>query len=60
MIPKIKNAVDLDDHRGVSLLSVMSKWYMAGLVRLAKIDISRRRYPEWSRVCCFGFEAEHS
>jgi len=60
LIPKERRTVLLAKHRGISLLSVFSKWYMAILTEMCKASVAERMTAQWRTVCCYGFEERHS
>lgn len=57
LLPKLKKPAARDGFRGNSLLSVMSKLYMAGVMILVKQWADANLSEEWSRHLLFGFEA---
>ena len=59
-IAKVRHAEKLKDHRGIGLLSAMSKWYMSCAIELAYLSVPAHMAFSWHSVCCFGFESEHS
>ena len=52
-LQKVANPTQLKQFRGISLLSVMSKWYMQCLYILAK---RCQRPKAWDRVCIYSYE----
>ena len=59
-ISKIGHPTDLDDFRSISLISVLAKWYMAGLMILVKRSVAQMKSWRWRRLMIFGFEENHS
>ena len=57
LIPKEKDFDSFVKFRGISLLSVMSKFYMACLMELYA---GTKRPSSWSNICSLGFRANHS
>ena len=48
------------DFRGISLLSVLAKWYMGGLMELIRDWVSTSTAGRWTSLMVFGFEPAHS
>ena len=59
-VPKNSRPKCLDNFRGISLISVLAKWYMTGLMVLVRERVHQMRLSSrWSRIMVFGFEQHH-
>eukprot|EP00973_Karenia_brevis_P048589 6745693-Karenia_brevis.AAC.1 len=50
----------MEDFRGITLISVLAKWFMGSLMILIRRAISARANPRWRRCFIFGYEENHS
>ena len=50
----------MDDHRGITLISVFAKWYMGCVVWLLRKFVQTASTWRWRRLLIFGFEEHHS
>ena len=60
LLAKVKNASKLDEFRGIALLSVMAKCYMASLMILLREHAWKQMGGQWTRHLIFGFEEGHN
>lgn len=58
LLPKVKKAVSWDSYRGICLLNVLSKMYMAGIMVLLKEWEETSADVAWREPLLFGFQAE--
>lgn len=58
LLPKVRRPEDWSDVRGICLLNVMSKLYMAGVMRLIRDWTSQHLGAAWGAPLLFGFEAD--
>lgn len=56
MILKMLQPKKFDDVRGISLLSVLSKWYVMGLMIIIHDVVAKMSCARWKRFMTFGFE----
>jgi hypothetical protein len=59
-LAKVRNAVELNEFRGIALLSVLAKWYMACIMVLLREYTRQRMGRSWTRHLIFGFEEGHN
>ena len=59
-LPKCRQALEMNDFRGICLLDVLGKWYMQGLMMLFRRAVHHMRSPAWHRLMVMGYESNHS
>eukprot|EP00973_Karenia_brevis_P043335 6007067-Karenia_brevis.AAC.1 len=52
---KIQKPKSFENFRGISLIDVLAKWYMACLIELAKVDLQKVPKHWWDEVLIFGY-----
>lgn len=58
-LKKMRKPQCLADCRGISLTSVIAKWYMTGLMILVRAEVERVDNALWRWLMIFDFEANH-
>eukprot|EP00973_Karenia_brevis_P067259 9352605-Karenia_brevis.AAC.1 len=59
-LAKVRDPKDFVDFRGITLISVLAKWFMNAVMLLIKKAIAEMSNPRWSQCYIFGYEENHS